>query len=73
MIYTSTDASFGWHINGAATAIMSLNTTALYVVGITVSSSDKRLKFNEKPLVNALDLIHMLEPVEYDQTHDLTE
>ncbi|MFM7989244.1 MAG: tail fiber domain-containing protein, partial [Candidatus Fonsibacter sp.] len=36
-----------------------------------VSASDKRLKFNEKPLTNALDIIKKLEPVEYDQTYDL--
>ncbi|MFM7983104.1 MAG: tail fiber domain-containing protein, partial [Candidatus Fonsibacter sp.] len=34
---------------------------------------DKRLKFNEKPLTNALDVINQLEPVEYDQTHDLVD
>ncbi|MFM7990441.1 MAG: hypothetical protein ACKPKO_65100, partial [Candidatus Fonsibacter sp.] len=32
-----------------------------------------RLKFNEKPLINALDVINKLEPVEYDQTFDLVE
>ena len=43
------------------------------LVAQTVSSSDKRLKFNEKPLTNALDVINRLEPVEYDQTRDLTD
>ena len=52
---------------------MTLNPTALYIGGTTVSSSDKRLKFNEKPLVNALDIINRLEPVEYDQTYNLTD
>ena len=52
---------------------MTLNPTALYVGGTTVSSSDKRLKFNEKPLTIALDGINRLEPVEYDQTRDLTD
>ena len=31
------------------------------------------MKFNAKPLSNALDNINRLEPVEYDQTQDLTE
>ena len=43
------------------------------VGGTFVSASDKRLKFNEKPLTNALDVINQLEPVEYDQTHDLVD
>ena len=38
-----------------------------------MSASDKRLKFNEKPLINALDVINKLEPVEYDQTFDLVD
>ena len=52
---------------------MTLNPIALYVGGTTVSSSVKSLKFNEKPLTNALDVINRLEPVEYDQTKDLTD
>ena len=36
-------------------------------------SSDKRLKFNDQPLVNALDVINKLEPVEYDQTYNLVD
>ena len=51
---------------------MTLNATAFYVGGITVSSSDQRLKFTEKPLTNALGVINQLKPVEYDQTHDLS-
>ena len=38
-----------------------------------MSASDKILKFNEKPLTNALDVINQLEPVEYDQTYDLVD
>ncbi|MFM7981504.1 MAG: tail fiber domain-containing protein [Candidatus Fonsibacter sp.] len=41
------------------------------VGGTFVSASDKRLKFNDRPLSNALDIIKKLEPVEYDQTSDL--
>ena len=48
---------------------MTLRATAVYVGGITVTSSYKRLKFNEQPLDNAVDVIHQLEPVEYDQYH----
>ena len=73
MIYNNTNSRFNWFVGGSATTKMTLNPTALYVGGTTVSSSDKRLKFNEKPLTNALDVINRLEPVEYDQTRDLTE
>ena len=52
---------------------MTLNGTTLSVGGSTVSSSDQRLKFNAKPLTNALDVINRLEPVEYDQTQNLTD
>jgi hypothetical protein len=52
---------------------MELAAAGLYVNGVLTSSSDKRLKFNEKPLVNALEIINRLEPVEYDQTYDLTD
>jgi len=52
---------------------MSLNHTGLYVVGPYTNSSDNILKFNEKPLANALNVISKLEPVEYDQTHCLVD
>ena len=32
-----------------------------------------RSKYNEEPLNCALDVIIQIEPVEYNQTHDLTE
>ena len=51
---------------------MRLLSTGLSVTG-TVTSSDKRLTFNEKPLINAISVINRLEPVEYDQTIDLIE
>ena len=54
-------------------ARMSLNHSGLYVVGPYTNSSDKRLKFNEKPLANALNVRSQLEPVEYDQTHCLVD
>ena len=31
------------------------------------------MKFNEKPLTNALDVINKLEPLEYDQTQDIVD
>ena len=49
MIYNNTDSSFNWFVGGPATTKMTLNPTALYLGGTTVSSSDKSLKFNEKP------------------------
>ena len=36
-------------------------------VGQLFSASEKRLKFNEKPLVYVLGVINKLVPVEYDQ------
>ena len=52
---------------------MSLTHSGLFVVGPYTNSSDKRLKFNEKPLANALNVISKLEPVEYDQTQCLVD
>ena len=52
---------------------MTLHSSGLYVGGTLVSASDKRLKFNENPLVNAMNVINRLEPVEYDQTYDLVD
>ena len=52
---------------------MSLSTAGLTVQGTVTPSSDKRLKFNEKPLVNAFGAINRFEPVEYDQTHNLVD
>ena len=52
---------------------MTLQSSGLYVGGTLASASDKRLKFNEKPLSNALDIINKLEPVEYYQTYELVD
>ncbi|MFM7978399.1 MAG: tail fiber domain-containing protein, partial [Candidatus Fonsibacter sp.] len=60
-------------VASSLTANMALNSSGLSVGGTFVPASDKRLKFNEKPLGNALDVISKLAPVEYDQTHDLVE
>ena len=73
MLCSYVESSFAWFIHASTAARMSLKATALYVGGITVSSSDKRLKFRQKPLNHALGIIDELEHVEYDQTHDLTE
>ena len=68
-IYNHNANSFVWQVGGTTKVAMKLLSTGLSVHG-TVTSSDKRLKFNKKPLTNALDVINKLEPVEYDQTYD---
>ena len=70
MVYRSASSQFEWMIADTFTAKIMLTSAGLYVGATLVSASDKRLKFNEKPLVNALDDINKLEPVEYDQTFD---
>ncbi|MFM7987834.1 MAG: tail fiber domain-containing protein, partial [Candidatus Fonsibacter sp.] len=50
-----------------------LTPSGVSVFGTFTNSSDKRLKFNVKPLTNALDVINRLEPVEYDQTYTLVD
>ncbi|MFM7989499.1 MAG: tail fiber domain-containing protein [Candidatus Fonsibacter sp.] len=72
ILYDHSANEFKLSVSGGAVN-MQLNSVGLYVGGPLVSSSDKRLKFNEKPLINALDVINKLEPLEYDQTHDLLE
>ena len=71
MQYTNSTAQFDWYINCTLATSKILNSSGLSVGGTFVPASDKRLKFNEKPLTNALDVISRLEPVEYDQTVDL--
>ena len=51
---------------------MKIFTTGLSVNG-TTATSDARLKFNRKPLVNAIGVINRFEPVEYEQTVSLIE
>ena len=67
-IYRHASSQLEWMIADTGTAKMTLESAGLYLGATLVSASDKRLKFNEKPLVNALDVIGKLEPVEYDQT-----
>ena len=63
-------ASFYWHIGSP----IRLTLSATSLTGPTYSAtSDKRLKFNEKPLTNALDVINKLEALEYDQTQDIVD
>ena len=73
MVYRNASNQFEWYINSSGTIRMSLAAGGLYVGGTLVSSSDKRLKFNEKPLVNALGLINRLTAYEYDQTIDIVD
>ena len=73
MVYINSSNQFEWYINSTFIINMPLAAGGLYVGGTLVSASDKRLKSHDKPLVNALDIINKLEPVEYDQTFDLVE
>ena len=68
--YCDSSSQFDWYIASSFTSKMTLKSGGLYLGATLVSSSDKRLKFNEKPLINALDVINKLEPVEYDHTFD---
>ena len=56
MQYTNSTAQFDWYINCTLATSKILNFSGLSVGGTFVPSSDKRLKFNEKPLTNALDV-----------------
>ena len=67
--HTSNDLTF--YVNAAL--IMTLNSAGLTVHGTVTPTSDKRLKFNDKPIVNALNIISKLEPVEYDRTYDIVD
>ncbi|MFM7983206.1 MAG: tail fiber domain-containing protein [Candidatus Fonsibacter sp.] len=71
--YTVSPARYDWLLGGRFESRMWLQTTGLTVNGTISPTSDKRLKFNEKPLSNALNVISQLEPVEYDQTHNLVD
>ena len=63
MVYRDANSQFEWMVADNFTAKMSLKSSRLYVGATLVSASDKRLKFNEKSLVNALDIIGQLQPV----------
>ena len=74
MQYTNSTAQFDWYINSTlATSKMILNSSGLSVGGTFVPAIENILKFNKKPLMNALDVISRLEPVEYDQPLDLVD
>jgi len=70
-MYSNTNNDFTFYVNAALR--MTLNSAGLSVNGTVTPTSDKRLKFNDKPIVNALNIINKLEPVEYDQTYDLVD
>ena len=59
--YTISTARYDWLLGGSFTSRMWLETAGLTVNGTITPSSDKRLKFNDKPIVNALDIINKLE------------
>ena len=73
MVYIHAGSQFEWMIADSGTPKMTLKSAGLYLGATLVSATDKRLKFNYKPLDNALDIIGRLEPVEYDQTSNLVE
>ena len=62
-VYRNSSSQFEWSIADSFTAKMTLKSAGLYLGATLVFASDKRLQFNEKPLVNALDIIGKLEPV----------
>ena len=71
MMYLHGDTAFLWFIG---TGTHRLRLTASTFAGPAYSAtSDKRLKFNEKPLINALDVINILKPLEYDITQDIVD
>ena len=72
MLYRNSSSQFEWNIVDRFTAKMTLKSAGLDLGAALVSASDKRLKFNDKLLVNALDIINKLEPVEYDQTFNFS-
>ena len=72
MIQCHTDNSFSLQVGGSGTVSMKLIPSGLTVNGTSVSS-DKRLKLNNRPLTNALQVIRRLEPVEYEQTYALVD
>ena len=63
MMYTRSTDQYDWYIVSSSPSKMTLMAAGLYVGATLVSASDKRLKFNEQRLVNALDIIGQLEPV----------
>ena len=65
------EMAFSWFI-GTGGARLRLSASTLTGPAYS-ATSDKRLKFNEKPLTNALDVINKLEPLEYDQTQDIVD
>ncbi|MFM7981236.1 MAG: tail fiber domain-containing protein, partial [Candidatus Fonsibacter sp.] len=71
IFYANASSTFNLRVGGVTTTVMQLSSANLQVNGTVVSTSDKRFKFNEKPLTNELDVINQLAPVAYDQTHDL--
>ena len=73
IFYANASNTCNWRVGGVITTVMQLSSANLQVNGTVVSTSDKRFKFNEKPLTNALDVINQLEPVEYDQTYDMVD
>ncbi|MFM7987567.1 MAG: hypothetical protein ACKPKO_50460, partial [Candidatus Fonsibacter sp.] len=58
ILYANASNTFKWRVGGVITTVMQLSSANLQVNGTVVSTSDKRFKFNEKPLTNAWDVIN---------------
>ena len=69
LLYSNETCS--WHVGQSGAAGFTLSATALMFGTTTLAAIDNILKFNERRLRNALDVINRLEPIECDQTHDL--
>ena len=72
MIDGHTDNSSISEVGGSGQVNTNLILSGLTLNGTNVFSVTK-LKFNNKPLANALKVIRQLEPVEYEQTYALVE
>ena len=73
MQYKHSSSQFECYVGGFGTAKLVLNSTYLTDGGTTVSTSDRRLQFNDQPLTDALEVINRSELVEYDPTCDLAD
>ena len=71
--YNNTTSQCLFYVNNSTTDILTISTTGISVIGTSTASSDKRLKFNETPVTNALDIINRLEPCEYQQTQEIVD
>ena len=62
-LYACSSAQFDWYTGSNGTSMMTLKLVGLCLSATFVSARYNRLQFNEKPLVNALDVSRNLEQV----------